>query len=333
MAHKPARIVRVHAVGDAQNLKLDHVSCPPPGPGEVQLAVQAIGLNRAEIMFREGQYLEMPTLPAKLGYEAAGTIEALGDGVTEFSVGDRVSTVPAFSMNEHGVFGDFVNVPAAATLAYPDQLSPLEGTAIWMQYLTAYGGLVKIGNAVAGSTVLITAASSSVGIAAIQIGKSLGCKVIATSRTRAKAPKLIEHGADHVIATEEEDFAARVMNITNGEGADVLFDPVGGPQLEALASAAAPGGTIIEYGALSPEPTPYPLFQALGKQLTIRGYTLFEITQSPDKLKEAVSYVSQGIENGTLTPIIDRVFEFEEFREAYEYLASNQQIGKVVVKV
>src|SRR5205823_4656314 len=134
-------------------------------------------------------------------------------------------------------------------------LSPVEGAAVWMQYVTAYGALIAIAHVAKGDFVVITAASSSVGIAAIEIAKSEGAISIATTRKSNKKAELLSVGADHVIATEEEDIVARVQEITGGKGARVIFDPIAGPLLEKLAETAAPGGTIFEYGLLSLQPT------------------------------------------------------------------------------
>src|ERR1700676_1314639 len=154
------------------------------------------------------------------------------------------------------------------------KLTPEEGTSIWMQYLTAYGALIAHAQITKTDFVIITAASSSVGIAAIEMVKAEGAISIATTRTSKKKATLVEVGATHVIATSEEDFIARVKDITGGKGARVIFDPIAGKGVELLSQAAAFGGTIFEYGALAPEPTPFPLFTALSKGLSVRGYTL-----------------------------------------------------------
>ena len=156
---------------DADVLQLDEVIEREPRSGEVRIRVEAIGLNRAEVMFRRGEYLEDPNFPSRIGYEAAGTVEAVGDDVEHIQVGDRVSTIPSFSMGEYGVYGETAVVPAYAIASYPDNLTAEQGAAIWMQYITAYGALIHYGKLQAEQTVLITAASSSVGLAAIQIAK------------------------------------------------------------------------------------------------------------------------------------------------------------------
>lgn len=327
------KIVRFHETGGPDVLKLEDLPLTEPGKGEVRLKVEAIGLNRAEIMLRKGQYLETPQLPSRLGYEAAGIIDAVGPDVTELQLGDRVSTIPSFSMSQYGVYGESAIVPACAAAKYPTTLSAIEGAAIWMQYMTAYGALIHYGNITKNDTVLITAASSSVGIAAIQIVKAVGGIAIATTRGADKKAFLLEAGADHVIVTDEEDLVKRVQSLSAGKGVRVVFDPVAGPLLEQLAEVTAPGGIIFEYGALAPHPTPFPLFPALAKGLTIRGYTLFEIVKNPESLKQGKEYIYQGLESGSLKPIIDRTFPLADIAEAHRYMVSNQQKGKIVVTV
>ena len=142
MANKTARVVRFHSVGGPEVLKIEEEPLPEPQKGEVRLDVQAIGLNRAEAMFRQGHYLETPVLPSKLGYEAAGVITAIGPEVDQKWLGKKASTIPAFLMTHYGVYGDVAVVPVTALAEYPEKLSPEEGTSIWMQYLTAYGALI-----------------------------------------------------------------------------------------------------------------------------------------------------------------------------------------------
>lgn len=327
------KIVRFHQIGGPEVLKLEDVPLAEPGNGEVRMKVEAIGLNRAEIMLRKGQYLETPQLPSRLGYEAAGVIDAVGPNVTGLRIGDRVSTIPSFSMSQYGVYGESAIVPAYAAAHYPEKLSPIEGAAIWMQYMTAYGALIEYGDLKRDDTVLITAASSSVGLAAIQIVKAAGGVAIATTRGADKKTFLLEAGADHVLVTDEEDLVERGMALTSGKGVRLVFDPVAGPLLEQLAAVTAPGGIIFEYGALAPHPTPYPLFPALAKGLTIRGYTLFEIVKKPEMLKRGKEYIYQGLESGSLKPIIDRTFPLAEIAKAHRYMVSNQQKGKIVVTV
>jgi NADPH:quinone reductase-like Zn-dependent oxidoreductase len=333
MPNETVKIVRFHALGGPEVLQIDELPLPQPGKGEARLRVKAIGLNRAEVMFRRGQYLQQPVLPAKLGYEAAGVVEEVGPGVDASWVGKTASIVPSFFLSDYGVYGEVAIVPAHALAEYPRNLSPVEGTSIWMQYLTAYGALIHHGKIKQGDFVLITAASSSVGLAAIEIAKAEGAASIATTRTSKKKRELLAAGAQHVIATAEEDLVARVKAITGGQGARVIFDPIAGKGIELLAEAAAQGGTIYEYGALSDEPTPFPLFPALMKNLSIRGYTLFDVVGVPERRKQAEKYVFDHLKTGDFKPRVDKTFPLPQIVEAHRYMESNQQIGKIVVTV
>jgi NADPH:quinone reductase-like Zn-dependent oxidoreductase len=328
-----ARVVRFHRLGGPEVLQVDQLDVPPPGTGEVQIGVKALGLNRAEAMFRRGQYLEAPKLPARLGYEAAGTVTAVGPGVSGFRVGDAVSTIPSFSLNQYGVYGDLVNAPAHAVTHHPTNLSWTEAAAVWMQYLTAYGAVIDIAKLTRGDTILIPAASSSVGLAAIQIANKVGAVPVALTRGSSKRRALLDAGAAHVIATGEQDLVKEVQAITGGQGARVVFDPVGGPTFAKLVQATSRLGIVFLYGALSPDPTPLPLFDVLSNWVTIRGYVLMEITGDPARLEKAKAFVNAGLADGSLKPIVARTFPLSEIVEAHRYLESNQQIGKVVVTV
>jgi NADPH:quinone reductase-like Zn-dependent oxidoreductase len=236
-------------------------------------------------------------------------------------------------MSRYGVLGEEAIVPAASLGEYPANLSPSEGASVWMQYLTAYGALVTFGALKRGDFVLITAASSSVGIAAIEIVNAEGAIPIATTRKSDKRSELLSLGAAHVIVTEEEDLVQKVGQITGGQGARLIFDPIAGPGVEKLAEAAAFEGIIFEYGALSMEPTPFPLMSALPKGLTIRGYTLMELHRDPQLLKTAKQYVFDRLKDGRFHPKIAKTFPLAQSVEAYQYLESNQQVGKVIITV
>src|SRR5215510_2159743 len=340
------RIVQFHRLGGPEVLAIEDVPSSEPSSGEVTLQVQAIGLNRAESMFMHGYYLEPPRLPARLGYEASGIVTAIGPGVDPRWLYKNVSTIPAFSPNRYGVIGTEVIVPVHALAEYPSHLTAIEATSIWMQYMTAYGALVDLGRMKKGEFALITAASSSVGIAAIQTVKAEGAVSIATTRTEAKRDELFALGADHVVVTDEEDLVSRVKDITGGAGTRIIFDPIAGPLLDKLAEAAAPGATIFEYGWLSGAPTPFPPVLAMQKALNIRGYWLAEITvpellnghgtaglADPQRLVQAKSYVYNRVKTGQLKPKIAKTFPFEDVVQAYQYMESNEQVGKIVLTV
>ena len=333
MNSSTTKVVRFHKTGDASVLKIEELPVAAPDENELRIKVEAIGLNRAEIMFRNGAYLEIPQLPSRLGYEAAGIVDAVGKHVTDFKIGDRVSTIPAFSMGQYGIYAERALVPVNAVVKCPESFTAQQSAAIWMQYITAYGALINIGQLKQGQRILITAASSSVGVAAIQIAKSQGAVVIATTRSDSKKQFLLQQGADHVIQTELEDLVTTMADITQGAGAELIFDPIGGPILSQLAEVSSLGGRIIEYGALDSEPTPYPLFTALAKGLIIQGYTLFEITQNKEKLENAKTFLLALFNAKKLIPVIDKVFNFDQIQQAHEYMESNQQMGKIVISL
>lgn len=325
------KVVRFHQLGGPEVLKFEDQPSRQPKGGEVRIRVQAVGLNRAEALYARGQYLEQPRLPSGLGYEAAGIVEAVGPDVERTWIGRHIATIPSFFMNDYGVLGEEAVVPVSSIAPYPEQLSPIQAAALWMQYLTAWGGLVNVGRIAKGDFVILSAASSSVGVAAIQIVKEEGAIAIATTRTSKKRKELHELGADHVIATAEEDLVSRVEQITGGKGARVIFDPVAGPFVEQLAAAAASHAILIEYGALSLQPTPFPLAVAMHKQLTMRAYTIREINADPALSRTAREYIFDRVADGRFQVKIAKTFPFADTVKAYQYLESNEQIGKVVI--
>jgi NADPH:quinone reductase-like Zn-dependent oxidoreductase len=328
-----ARIVRIHEYGDPSVLKIENIEVQPPASGEVQIEVKSIGLNRAEVMFRTHAYVHEARFPSRLGYEAAGIVKAIGADVSGFTTSDVVSLVPPPDIARWGTYGEVANVPARNLVKHPENISFEEAAASWMQYVTAWGALVEQARLTQGDFVIVTAASSSVGIAAFQVARAVGATIIATTRTSAKRQPLLDNGAHHVIATEEEDLVTRVMEITNGLGARVVFDPVGGPALEALTQSMSRGGILLEYGALSSEPTPFPLFTVLGKSLTLKGYLYTEIVNDDAALERAKSFITKGLASGQLKPVIARVFRLDQIQEATRFLESNAQVGKIVVNV
>lgn len=329
------QVVRFHEFGGPEVLRFESLEAGEPGAGEVRVRIEAIGLNRAEAAFRSGRYIEKAQLPARLGYEAAGIIEALGKEVKGFSVGEPICVFPAFSMNRYGVYAERAIVPSSALLKRPAGLGVQESASIWMQYLTAYGALIDIAKIGAGDAVIITAASSSVGIAAIQIANHVGAVPIAVTRTAAKEAGLRTIGAAHVIVTEKQNLETEVLRITGGKGAKVAFDPIGGPIVAALAAAMAPGGWLILYGNLSGQAqnTLFPFGPSAMKGFGMRGYLVFEIIHDLQRFERARAFVEEGLRARWLTPIIAKTFPFDQIVEAHRYMEANEQIGKVIVTV
>ena len=323
------KAIRFNQLGGPEVLRIEDLPERQPGPGEVQLKVEAVGLNRAESMYYHGLYMEKVNLPSGLGYEAVGKVIAVGLEVDPTLIGKRFGTIPGYSMNQYPVLAEQAVVRADVLAAIPSSFSAVEGAAVWMQYCTAYGALVAFGKVSDGNFVIITAASSSVGLAAIQMVKAQGGISIATTRTSAKRDQLIALGADHVIVTEEEDLVARVQSITRGKGARVVFDPVGGDYINTLAQATANGGTIFLYGMLSGKPTPFPL-ATFGRTVGMFGYTFGEL-RGTSEWEAMKKYIYDRLADGSFKPKIARTFPFDQTFEAYRYLESNEQIGKIVI--
>lgn len=318
--------------GGPEVLRFEDVDLGKPGPGEVRIKVAAIGLNRSEAMFRAGRYPVPAKLPCRIGYEASGTILELGPGVEGFKEGDKVCVVPKFQLGTYGVWGEEAIVPAHALLPVPEGLGMAEAAAIWMQYMTAYA-VIEVAQVGPGDAAVIRAASSSVGLAAIQLVNWAGGTSIAATRTHAKAEALRQLGAQHVIATEEEDLVERVMDITGGKGARTVFDPVGGPYVHTLASSLAERGILFIYGGLSETETPYAHWPCAMKGASMRGWVASEIWNHPERYSRVRKTIVQGLAEGRLRPVISKTFPLEEIAAANLYLESNQQIGKIVVTV
>lgn len=327
-----AKIIRLHQQGGPEVLKFEDIDLPHPGPGEVHIKVQAIGLNRSEAMYRAGRYPVPANLPCLMGYEAAGIVLRIGDGVEGYSIGQQVSVVPKFQLGTYGVWGEEAIVPAHALLPAPEGLTPAEAASVWMQYMTAFA-IIEVANVGIGDAVIIRAASSSVGIAAIQLANWAGATPIACTRTSEKANALKQLGAAHVIATEEEDLVARVVEITGGKGARCAFDPVGGSYVNTLASALAERGILFIYGGLSETETPYAHWPCAMKGASMRGWVASEIWNHPERYKNAQRIIYQGLAEGHLKPLIAKSFPLDQIVQANAYLESNQQIGKIVVTV
>jgi NADPH:quinone reductase-like Zn-dependent oxidoreductase len=326
-----SRTIKFAKAGGPEVLEFIETQVPTPGPREVRIKVKAIGINRADSMWRNDKYTEPAKFPAGLGYDAAGIVDAVGNDVTDFNAGDTVSTIPAYSLNKYFTYGEVILTPDHAVVKHPESLSFVEAASVWMMFITAYGALVFDAQVKAGDFVIIPAASSSVGLAAIQLANYAGATPIALTRTSEKKTRLHEAGAAHVIATQEQDMVAEVMRITSGHGARVAFDPVGGANFPKLIAALMNQGIAYVYGTLSEDDTPIPVLEMIRKMPTIKGYSIRLVTGDEARRKVAVEYVTKGLASGALKPIIDRIFKFDDMVEVHRYLENSGQFGKIVV--
>ncbi|MGW0907952.1 zinc-dependent alcohol dehydrogenase family protein [Streptomyces sp. NPDC002853] len=329
------RAVLFDEIGGPEVLKIHEVELTPPAPGELLIRVEALGLNRAEALFRSGGYYYEPTLPgSRLGYEAAGVVERIGEGVTEFAVGDTVFTGPGIEMSAQGVYAERVVLPASAVVPRPAEVDAATGAAAWLTYTTAYGGMIETGGLRPGDHVLITGASSGVGTAAIQVARRTGAVPIATTRTEAKRQQLLDLGAAEVIVTggkDPEDVVKETRQATGGRGVELIFDAIGGPGFRTLAEALVPeGGTVVAYGWLDPRPAELPWMAGL----TIHFYANSTLTTTPDGRRRSTAFLNHGLRDGAFRPPIAEVFDgLDRIQDAHRLMEANTHTGKIVVRL
>ncbi|MHA6784380.1 zinc-dependent alcohol dehydrogenase family protein [Pseudonocardia saturnea] len=327
-----ARTIRFHETGGPEVLRYEDLPVRAPGPGEVRIRVDAIGLNRAEVNFRRGTYLEQPVLPAGLGSEAAGEVLEVGPGVARWRPGDAVCVVPAFSQNDYPVYAEEAVVPAAALLERPPGMDAVTGAAVWMPYVTVYGMVQEVVRVRPGDRVVVTAAANSIGLAAVRVLRHLGALPVATVTADAARAALLDAGAQAVLVDDGSDLSGALRDATGGAGADLVLDAVGGPRVEELVRACAPGATVLVHGGLSGQPTPLP--GGRYAPVWMRRYLVFEITGDPAALRRAEHFVRAGLACGALTASVDRVFDFDDVAAAHAYVDSPDRApGKPVLRV
>ncbi|MFD0370710.1 zinc-dependent alcohol dehydrogenase family protein [Streptomyces sp. NPDC059071] len=325
------KAVLFHELGGPEVLRVEEVALPAPGPGEVRVRVDALGLNRAEALFRSGTYYYQATLPgSRLGYEAAGVVEEVGEGVSAFAPGDSVMAAANFDFGVHGVYAERVVLPQEYLVARPEGVDAVTAAAAWLTYSTAYGGMVEAGGLRSGGHVVITGASSGVGTAAIQTALRIGATPIAATREESKRERLLGLGAPHVVVTDEEDLVDEVRRITGGRGADVVFDAIGGPGFARLGGTLRPEGTAVLYGWLDQRPAEVPMQWPL----TVRGYANGAVVRTAEGRARMAGFIGSGLRDGSLAPVVAETFEgLEAMPDAHRLMESNTHIGKIVVRV
>lgn len=326
-----AKIVRFHEVGGPEVLRVEDLAVGEPGPGEILLNIEAIGLNRGEAAFRGGHYIFKPTLPSFIGGEAAGRILKVGPGVEGLAAGDMAAFLPIAMPGQRSIYGEQAIIETGSVVKAPAGLDAVQNASTWVAFLTAWGGLAA-GNLQQGQTVVITAASSGVGLAAIQIARDIGATVIATTRGRGKFDALREVGAHHVVATDEQDIKAEVARITGDKGAELIFDPVAGPFAETLFECVADMGTLMIYGGMANKPHIFSRQLAIRKNLTMRGYNFRELLLDRPRLMSVMEKIAERVRHGRFKMPVAKVFKLDEVVEAHRFLEANTHIGKIVMR-
>jgi NADPH:quinone reductase-like Zn-dependent oxidoreductase len=321
-------------------LEVREAADPEPGAGQVRIRVAAAGVNFADVMARIGLYPDAPKLPTVVGYEVAGTIDAVGPG-TKLVVGTRV-----LAMIRFGGYGDVVVVPEPMAVPLPDGLSFEKAAAIPVNYLTAWTMLVWLGNSHPGEKVLVHAAAGGVGQAALQICKVRGAEVIGTA-SRSKHARLKELGVSHCIDYTTEDFEVEVKRITNGRGVDIVLDAVGGESFGKSYRSLAPLGRMFVFGgsAFAPKGTrnlfsvaraflAMPSFKPMtmmSENRGVHGVNLGHLWNETEKIRVMLGDVMALVREGKLDPVVDKTFPFTQAGEAHRYIQERKNFGKVVL--
>lgn len=326
------RAIVISKPGGPEVLQYTEVADVEPQRGEIRVRVRATAVNRADLVQREGRYPAPAGVPADIpGLEYAGDVDAVGEAVTNLKVGDKV-----FGLVGGGSYAENVIVHARATSKMPQHLSYEEAASFPEAFITAYDAMVSQCRLSAGETVLISAAASGVGTAAIQIAHAIGARPIGTTRTAAKADRLKEFGLKDVIVNSDTTFAEEVLKLTNGVGVDVTLELVGGDYISQDLLCTAPRGRIVLVGLLAGAScNKFNLGMLLSKRLELRGTSL-RARPIEEKIVIAQTFskcLVPLIEEGKLKSVIDKTFALKDAAAAHEFLAQNESFGKVVLTV
>lgn len=322
-----ARAVRIREAGGPEVLKLDEIRVGPPGPHEVRVAVRAAGLNRADCLQRRGVYpAPKGTIPDVPGLEYAGEVEACGEAVTNLEVGARVMGIVA-----GGGMATHLVVHARECVPMPQTMSFEDAAAIPEAFFTAYDALVVQGGMTSGDRVLVHAAGSGVGTAAIQIARALGAETLGTSRTAEKLVRCTKLGLDHDIHTAEGTFAKRVRALG---GADLILDTIGAKYLSENVASLRTGGRIVVIGLLGGIKGELNLGQLLARRGTIHGSVL-RSRPVEEKIALAQLFTKRLLplfERETLRPVVDSVMNMEDVQAAHAQMEAGKTFGKIVLR-
>jgi NADPH:quinone reductase-like Zn-dependent oxidoreductase len=336
-----ALVMTAHGVPEV--LKVREQPEPAVSLGQIRVAVRASGVNFADIMARQGLYPDAPKPPAVLGYEIAGTVESVGEGVTSWKVGDRVIAGTRF-----GGFAELVVVGQNDALALPDALSFEEGAAIPVAYGTAYAAVVRLANVQRGEWILIHAVAGGVGIAATQLARKLGVRIFGTA-SKSKHAEVEAQGVERAIDYHTEKVPRAIREITGGRGLDVILDARGGRHFKESYDLLRPGGRLVMYGAsalITDERRNLfsavklvmgmPRFGSMNlmeQNKSVMGLNLLRLWDDRGSFEEIARPLAKLLGDGEIKPVVGRVFPMEQAPEAHRFLQERQNIGKVVLRV
>ena len=320
--------IRIHETGGPEVLRWEEVTVGDPGPGEVRLRHRAVGLNFIDVYFRTGLYpAETPFTP---GLEACGVVEAVGEGVRDLGVGDRV----AYAAPPAGAYSEARLMPADRVVKVPDAVSDEVAAAMMLKGMTAHYLLRRTYRVQPGDTILFHAAAGGVGLIACQWAKHLGATVIGTVGTDAKAELAAAHGCDHPIVYTRENFVERVKSITDGEGVPVVYDSVGKDTFMSSLDCLRPLGTMVLFGQSSGPVPPFEIGTLAPKgSLFLTRPTLMTYTAKRDDLVAAASELFEVVASGAVKLEINQRFALENAAEAHRALEARETTGSTVLTV
>jgi NADPH:quinone reductase len=321
------KAVLCKSYGPPESLAIEEAPSPSPGPGEIVISMKAASVNFPDVLIIENKYQVKPPLPFSPGSELAGIVKAVGDGVTNVKVGDAVMAITAY-----GAFAEEVKTDARRVLRLPQGMDFPTAAAFGLAYATSDHALRDRGQLRAGETLLVLGAAGGVGLAAIQIGKTIGARVIACASTEEKLAVCRDHGADATINYATEDLRARIKELTNGDGPDVIYDPVGGPFTEPALRSIAWRGRLLVVGFAAGEIPKIPLNLTLLKGCAIVGVYWGDFARrEPDRFADQMRQLGEWFVEGRVTPHISARFPLDRAREALRLMAERKVTGKVVL--
>lgn len=335
-----SHMIRFHQFGSPDVLRLEELPTPEPGPREVLIKVQAIGVNWTDILWRQNLAPEVARLPAGIGSELAGKVVSTGSEVDDLPAGTPVASFLAHTPNQYPAYGDLMVMPREALTRYPEEvLTPIEASVHYTPLLTAYLALVNLAALKPGQVVLTTEASLCCGPSTVQLAKSLGAQVIASTKTPERRDFLHSFGADKVVVTDEQDLVLEVEKFTGGQGVDVVLDACGGRQMNLLGDLAAPRGKLILYGLNGGNEAAFPAWTAFRKHLQFFQHSLLDFTghaelgieADRDAVERALKDINLLTRDGLLRPEIDRVFDLDHVVDAHRYMETRPNCGRVVI--
>lgn len=319
--------IRIHETGGPEVMRWESIEVGEPGPGEVRLRQTAVGLNFIDVYFRTGLY-PLPSLPGGLGMEAAGVVEAVGEGVETLKEGDRV----AYATPPPGAYAEARIMPAARLVKLPAHIEERTAAAMMLRGMTAHYLLRRIHRVEPGDTVLIHAAAGGVGLIACQWAKHLGATVIGTVGTDAKAEIARAHGCDHPIVYTREDFVARVREITDGKGVDAVYDSVGKETFMGSLDCLRPRGMMVTFGnASGPVPAFEPALLSKKGSLFLTRPTLFHYTSTPEDLNWAAGDLFEVVGTGAVKIEINQTYALKDAAQAHRDLEGRKTTGSTVL--